>query len=194
MTNQNATTYKSLFVTRANKLGNDIIKDIALGKDSLIYRACSELTNLPNDELVEKGYKFMFETNKKGEWIKKREFKNDTSAWKFIVENIVELSNYAKSDIAKNSKVNSPRGLVSKYNASIRPAVEKSQVGTSEEVAEVSEVAENSKRTKSETLKNFADIWLKEHNEDLLAMIEFAMSEEGAKISDYSVEQKSKVA
>ena len=194
MTNQNAITYKSLFVTRANKLGNDIIKDISNGKDSLIYRACSELTNLPNDELVEKGYKFMFETNKKGEWIKKREFKNDTSAWKFIVENIVEISEYAKSDIAKNSKVNSPRGLVSKYNASIRPKVEKSQVGTSEEVAEVSEVAETSKRTKSETLKNFADIWLKEHNEDLLAMIEFAMSEEGAKISDYSVEQKSKVA
>ena len=194
MTNQNAITYKSLFVTRANKLGNDIIKDIPNGKDSLIYRACSELTNLPNDELVEKGYKFMFETNKKGEWIKKREFKNDTSAWKFIVENIVEISEYAKSDIAKNSKVNSPRGLVSKYNASIRPKVEKSQVGTSEEVAEVSEVAETSKRTKSETLKNFADIWLKEHNEDLLAMIEFAMSEEGAKISDYSVEQKSKVA
>ena len=130
MTNQNAVTYKSLFVTRANKLGNDIIKDISNGKDSLIYRACSELTNLPNDELVEKGYKFMFETNKKGEWIKKREFKNDTSAWKFIVENIVEISEYAKSDIAKNSKVNSPRGLVSKYNASIRPAVEKSQVGT----------------------------------------------------------------
>lgn len=194
MTNQNATTYKSLFVTRANKLGNDIIKDIALGKDSLIYQACSELTNLPNDELVEKGYKFMFETNKKGDWIKKREFKNDTSAWKFIVENIVEISEYAKSDIAKNSKVNSPRGLVSKYNASIRPKVEMSQVGTTDEVAEVSEVAETSKRTKSETLKNFADIWLKEHNEDLLAMIEFAMSEEGAKISDYSVEQKSKVA
>ena len=194
MTYQNAVTYKSLFVTRANKLGNDIIKDISNGKDSLIYRACSELTNLPNEELVEKGYKFMFETNKKGQWIKKREFKNDTSAWKFIVENIVEISEYAKSDIAKNSKVNSPRGLVSKYNASIRPAVEKSQVGTSEEVAESSEVAETSKRTKSETLKNFADIWLKEHNEDLLAMIEFAMSEEGAKISDYSVEQKAKVA
>ncbi len=191
MTNLNANTYKSFFVTRANKLGNDIIKDISKGKDSLVYNACSELTTLSNEELVEKGYKFMFETNKKGEWIKKREFKNDTSAHKFIVENIVELSNYAKSDIAKNSKVNSPRGLVSKYNASIRPAVEKSQVGTSEESSEVSET---SKRTKSETLKNFADIWLKEHNEDLLAMIEFAMSEEGAKISDYSVEQKSKVA
>ena len=84
-----------------------------------------------------------------------------TSAHKFIVENIMEIAEYANSDIAKNSKVNSPRGLVSKYNASIRPAVEKSQVGTSEEVAEVSEVAETSKRTKSETLKNFADIWLK---------------------------------
>ena len=194
MTNLNANTYKSFFVTRANKLGNDIIKDISNGKDSLVYKACLELTTFENDTLVESGYKFMFETNKKGQWIKKREFKNDTSAWKFIVENIVELSNYAKSDIAKNSKVNSPRGLVSKYNASIRPTVEKSQVGTSEEVAESSEVAETSKRTKSETLKNFADIWLKEHNEDLLAMIEFAMSEEGAKISDYSVEQKSKVA
>ena len=194
MTNLNANTYKSFFVTRTDRLNNDIFKDLSKGKDSLVYRACSELTNLSNDELVEKGYKFMFETNKKGEWIKKREFKNDTSAHKFIVENIDLVSEFAKSDNAKNSKVNGVRGVQSKVNASIRPKVEKSQVGTSEEVSEVSEVAETTKRTKSETLKNFADIWLKEHNEDLLAMIEFAMSEEGAKISDYSVEQKSKVA
>ena len=194
MTNLNANTYKSFFVTRADRLNNDIFKDLSKGKDSLVYNACLELTTLTNDELVEIGYKFLFVANKDGKWIWDRKVKNQITAWKFIVEKINELSEFAKSDIAKSCKVNAPRGIVSKYNASIRPKVEVSQVGTSEEVAESSEVAETSKRTKSETLKNFADIWLKEHNEDLLAMIEFAMSEEGAKISDYSVEQKSKVA
>ena len=194
MTNLNANTYKSFFVTRTDRLNNDIFKDLSKGKDSLVYNACLELTTLPNDELVEIGYKFLFTANKDGKWIWDRKIKNQITAWKFIVSNITEIAEFSKSDIAKSCKVNAPTGVVSKYNASIRPKVEKSQVGTSEEVSEVSEVAETTKRTKAETLKNFADIWLKEHNEDLLAMIEFAMSEEGAKISDYSVDQKSKVA
>ena len=200
MTNLNAKNFISLYVTRVNSLNNAIFKDLENGKESHTFKACVELTTLSNEELYEIGYKSLFEfkTNSKGKkvLVKKRIYRNDTSAYKSVIENIDKIVEFAKTKEAKTSKVNQIRGVIAKTNAHFnpKPSQEKSQVVTSEEVAEVSEVAETTKRTKSETLKNFADIWLKEHNEDLLAMIEFAMSEEGAKISDYSVEQKSKVA
>ena len=200
MTNLNAKTYISLYVTRVNSLNNAIFKDLEKGKDSHTFKACLELTTKSNEQLVDMGYKSFFETktNKKGKkvLVKKRIFRNDATAQKSIIENIDKIVEFAKTKEAKTSKVNQIRGVIAKTNAHFnpKPSQEKSQVVTSNEVSEVSEVVETAKRTKSETLKNFADIWLKEHNEDLLAMIEFAMSEEGAKISDYSVDQKSKVA
>ena len=199
MTNLNANTFISLYVTRTNRLNNDIFKDLAKGVDSATYMACVELTSSSNEELFENGYKAMFEfkKNAKGKkvLIKKRQFKNDTSAYKSIIadiENIVEFSQTAE---AKSSKVNGVRGVVSKTNAYFNPAPAKpendeSQVGTSNDEAE----APTAPRTKEDVLKNFADIWVAEFGEDLLSLIEFASSEEAQKISDYSVEQVAKKA
>ena len=194
MTNTNAKDFISLYVTRANRLNNDIFKDLSQGVDSTTYKACIELTTLSNEELVDMGYRALFEykTNSKGKKVlaKKRQFKNDTSAYKSIIENIEKIVEFSQTAEAKTSKVNGVRGVVSKTNAYFNPTVknenkdnssnDESQVGTS--------------RTKEEVLKNFADIWTKEFGTDLLDMIEFASSEEGIKICDYSIEQVAKAS
>tara|TARA_R100000654_G_scaffold1804_3_gene6606 strand:+ start:500 stop:1072 length:573 start_codon:yes stop_codon:yes gene_type:complete len=190
MTNTNAKDFISLYVTRANRLNNDIFKDLEKGVESTTYKACIELTTLSNEELIDMGYKALFEykKNSKGKKVlaKKRQFKNDTSAYKSIIENIDKIVEFSQTTEAKNSKVNGVRGVVSKTNAYFNPTVktEKSQVGTSEKAS----------RTKEEVLKNFADIWTKEFGTDLLDMIEFASSEEGIKICDYSIEQVAKAS
>ena len=195
MTNTNAKDFISLYVTRANRLNNDIFKDLEKGVESTTYKACIELTTLSNEELIDMGYKALFEykKNSKGKkvLVKKRQFKNDTSAYKDIINNIDNIVEFASTPEAKASKVNGVRGVVSKTNAYFNPPVknnnksnddkssnDKSQVGTP--------------RTKEEVLKNFADIWVAEFGEDLLSMIEYATSKEGVKISDYSVEQVAK--
>ena len=68
MTNLIANTFTSLYVTRTNRLNNDIFKDLSKGKDSHTYLACIELTTLSNEELCENGYRSLFEfkTNSKG--------------------------------------------------------------------------------------------------------------------------------
>jgi len=190
MTNQNSKTYISLFVTRTNSLNNSIFKDLAKGKDSDIYKACIELTSLSNEELFDMGYNaiFEFKKNSKGKkvLVKKRQFKNDTTAHKSIIENIDKIAEFAQTSEAKTCKVNGVRGVISKTNAHFNPTVksEKSQVGTSEKAS----------RTKAEILKNFADIWAKEFNSDLLDLIEFASSEEAQKVCDYSIEKVSKAS
>ena len=192
MTNLIANTFTSLYVTRTNRLNNDIFKDLSKGKDSHTYLACIELTTLSNDELFENGYRSLFEfkKNSKGKkvLVKKRQFKNDTSAYKSIIENIDSIVEFSQTAEAKTSKVNGVRGVVSKTNAYFNPTVknenkdnsssDESQVGTS--------------RTKEEVLKNFADIWVKEFGTDLLDMIDYASSEEAQKICDYSVDQVAK--
>ena len=195
MTNLIANTFTSLYVTRTNRLNNDIFKDLSKGKDSHTYLACIELTTLSNDELFENGYRSLFEfkKNSKGKkvLVKKRQFKNDTSAYKSIIENIDSIVEFSQTAEAKTSKVNGVRGVVSKTNAYFNPPVknnnksnddkstnDKSQVGTP--------------RTKEEVLKNFADIWVKEFGTDLLDMIDFASSDEAQKICDYSVDQVAK--
>ena len=201
MTNLNANTFISLYVTRTNRLNNDIFKDLAKGVDSATYMACVELTSSSNEELFENGYKAMFEfkKNAKGKkvLIKKRQFKNDTSAYKSIIADIEKIVEFSQTAEAKSSKVNGVRGVVSKTNAYFNPAPsksendnsenDKSQVGTSEETP-------SAPRTKEDVLKNFADIWVAEFGEDLLSLIEFASSEEAQKISDYSIDQVAKKA
>ena len=199
MTNLNANTFISLYVTRTNRLNNDIFKDLSKGVDSATYKACIELTTLSNEELYENGYHAMFEfkKNSKGKkvLVKKRQFKNDTSAYKSIIENIDSIVEFSQTAEAKSSKVNGVRGVVSKTNAYFNPAPakpknDKSQVGTSNDEAE----APSAPRTKEDVLKNFADIWVAEFGEDLLSLIEFASSEEAQKISDYSIDQVAKKA
>lgn len=194
MTNLIANTFTSLYVTRTNRLNNDIFKDLSKGKDSHTYLACIELTTLSNDELFENGYRSLFEfkKNSKGKkvLVKKRQFKNDTSAYKSIIENIDSIVEFSQTAEAKTSKVNGVRGVVSKTNAYFNPTVknenkdnssnDESQVGTS--------------RTKEEVLKNFADIWAKEFNADILDLIEFASSDEAQKVYDYSVEKVAKAS
>ena len=192
MTNLIANTFTSLYVTRTNRLNNDIFKDLSKGKDSHTYLACIELTTLSNDELFENGYRSLFEfkKNSKGKkvLVKKRQFKNDTSAYKSIIENIEKIVEFSQTAEAKTSKVNGVRGVVSKTNAYFNPTVkdndesqvDESQVGTS--------------RTKEEVLKNFADIWAKEFNADILDLIEFASSDEAQKVYDYSVEKVAKAS
>lgn len=199
MTNLNANTFISLYVTRTNRLNNDIFKDLAKGVDSATYKACIELTTLSNEELFENGYNAMFEfkKNSKGKkvLVKKRQFKNDTSAYKSIIENIENIVEFSSTNEAKTSKVNGVRGVVSKTNSYFNPKPtnnknDKSQVGTSNDEAETP----SAPRTKEDVLKNFADIWVAEFGKDLLDMIAFASSEEAVKISDYSVEQVAKKA
>ena len=190
MTNLIANTFTSLYVTRTNRLNNDIFKDLSKGKNSHTYLACIELTTLSNDELFENGYRSLFEfkKNSKGKkvLVKKRQFKNDTSAYKSIIENIEKIVEFSQTAEAKTSKVNGVRGVVSKTNAYFNPTVksEESQVGTSEKAS----------RSKEEVLKNFADIWAKEFNADILDLIEFASSDEAQKIYDYSVEKVAKAS
>jgi len=150
MTNLNANTFISLYVTRTNRLNNDIFKDLSKGVDSATYKACIELTTLSNEELYENGYKAMFEfkKNAKGKkvLVKKRQFKNDTSAYKSIIENIENIVEFSQTAEAKSSKVNGVRGVVSKTNSYFNPKPtnnkngksknDKSQVGTSKDEAE----------------------------------------------------------
>ena len=190
MTNTNTKTFISLYVTRTNSLNNDIFKDLSNGKKSATYQSCLLLTTLSNEDLYKNGFNALFEykKNSKGKkvLVKKRQFKNDTSAYKSIIENIDKIAEFATTKEARFSKVNGVRGVVSKTNAHFNPTVksEKSQVGTSEKAS----------RSKEEILKNFADIWAKEFNADLLDLIEFASSEEAQKVCDYSIEKVSKSA
>ena len=190
MTNTNAKDFISLYVTRANRLNNDIFKDLEKGVESTTYKACIELTTLSNEELIDMGYKALFEykKNSKGKKVlaKKRQFKNDTSAYKSIIENIEKIVEFSQTAEAKTSKVNGVRGVISKTNAYFNPTVksEESQVGTSEKAS----------RSKEEVLKNFADIWAKEFNADILDLIEFASSDEAQKVYDYSVEKVAKAS
>ena len=193
MTNSNTKTFISLYVTRTNSLNNDIFKDLSNGKKSATFQSCLLLTTLSNEDLYKNGFNALFEykKNSKGKkvLVKKRQFKNDTSAYKAIIENIDKIAEFAKTKEARFSKVNGVRGVISKTNAHFNPTVkseksqtvksEKSQLGTSEKAS----------RTKSEVLKNFADIWASEFGEDLLGLAKFIKSEEGAKIFDYSVDQ-----
>ncbi len=192
MTNTNTKTFISLYVTRTNSLNNDIFKDLSNGKKSATFQSCLLLTTLSNEDLYKNGFNALFEykKNSKGKkvLVKKRQFKNDTSAYKSIIENIDKIAEFAKTKEARFSKVNGVRGVVSKTNAHFNPTVksekksnnEKSQVGT--------------QRTKEEVLKNFADIWAKEFNADILDLIEFASSDEATKIYDYSVEKVAKAS
>lgn len=143
MTNLNAKTYISLYVTRVNSLNNAIFKDLENGKDSHTFKACLELTTKSNEELVDLGYQSFFETktNKKGKkvLVKKRIFRNDASAQKSIIENIDKIVEFAKTKDAKTSKVNQIRGVIAKTNAHFNPkssqekSPKKSQVVTSNE-------------------------------------------------------------
>mgnify|MGYP003109443287 CR=1 FL=1 len=139
MTNLNAKNFISLYVTRVNSLNNAIFKDLENGKDSHTYKACVELTTLSNEELYENGYKSLFEfkTNKKGKkvLIKKRIYRNETVAYKSIIENIDKIVEFCKTEDAKTCKVNKLRGVMDKTNAYFRPKtkkpLKKSQVVTS---------------------------------------------------------------
>ena len=143
MTNLNAKTYISLYVTRVNSLNNAIFKDLEKGKDSHTFKACLELTTKSNEELVDLGYQSFFETktNKKGKkvLVKKRIFRNDASAQKSIIENIDKIVEFAKTKDAKTSKVNQIRGVIAKTNAHFNPkpsqekSPKKSQVVTLDE-------------------------------------------------------------
>ena len=143
MTNLNAKTYISLYVTRVNSLNNAIFKDLEKGKDSHTFKACLELTTKSNEELVDLGYQSFFETktNKKGKkvLVKKRIFRNDASAQKSIIENIAKIVEFAKTKEAKTSKVNQIRGVIAKTNAHFNPkstqekSPKKSQVVTLDE-------------------------------------------------------------
>jgi hypothetical protein len=139
MTNLNAKNFISLYVTRTNSLNNAIFKDLENGKDSHTYKACVELTTLSNAELYEIGYKSLFEftINKKGnkDLIKKRIYRNETTAYKSIIENIDKIVEFSKTKDAKLCKVNKLRGVMDKTNAYFRPktkkTLKKSQVVTS---------------------------------------------------------------
>ena len=193
--NTNAKDFISLYVTRANRLNNDIFKDLSKGKDSHTYLACIELTTLSNDELFENGYRSLFEfkKNSKGKkvLVKKRQFKNDTSAYKSIIENIDSIVEFSQTAEAKTSKVNGVRGVVSKTNAYFNPPV-KNNDKSNDDNSSNDESQVGTSRTKEEVLKNFADIWVKEFGTDLLDMIDFASSDEAQKICDYSVDQVAK--
>ena len=195
MTNLIANTFTSLYVTRTNRLNNDIFKDLSKGKDSHTYLACIELTTLSNDELFENGYRSLFEfkKNSKGKkvLVKKRQFKNDTSAYKSIIENIDSIVEFSQTAEAKTSKVNGVRGVVSKTNAYFNPPV-KNNDKSNDDNSSNDESQVGTSRTKEEVLKNFADIWVKEFGTDLLDMIDFASSDEAQKICDYSVDQVAK--
>jgi len=192
MTNTNTKTFISLYVTRTNSLNNDIFKDLSNGKKSATFQSCLLLTTLSNEDLYKNGFNALFEYKKNSKskkvLVKKRQFKNDVSAYKSIIENIEKIAEFAKTKEARFSKVNGVRGVISKTNAHFSPTVksesEKPQVGTSEKTS----------RTKAEILKNFADIWAKEFNSDLLDLIEFASSEEAQKIYDYSIEKVAKAS
>ena len=197
MTNLIANTFTSLYVTRTNRLNNDIFKDLSKGKDSHTYLACIELTTLSNDELFENGYRSLFEfkTNSKGKkvLVKKRQFKNDTSAYKSIIENIEKIVEFSQTAEAKTSKVNGVRGVISKTNSYFNPTV-KNENKSNNDNSSNDESQVGTSRTKEEVLKNFADIWTKEFGTDLLDLIDFASSEEGIKICDYSIEQVAKAS
>ena len=195
MTNTNAKDFISLYVTRANRLNNDIFKDLEKGVKSTTYKACIELTTLSNEELIDMGYKALFEykKNSKGKkvLVKKRQFKNDASAYKSIIENIDKIVEFASTPEAKTSKVNGVRGVVSKTNAYFNPPV-KNNDKSNDDNSSNDESQVGTSRTKEEVLKNFADIWVKEFGTDLLDMIDFASSDEAQKICDYSVDQVAK--
>ena len=138
--NENAKNFISLYVTRVNSLNNAIFKDLENGKDSHTYKACVELTTLSNEELYENGYKSLFEfkKNSKGKkvLIKKRIYRNETSAYKSIIENIEKIVEFSQTVEAKTCKVNKLRGVMDKTNAYFRPKAnqknksKKSQIGT----------------------------------------------------------------
>ena len=192
--------FRTTFITAPNTKDNNIRTNIEYHanimkvnffelKEKLSHQ--DYLKNLHDNvckEWITKKIKTLKDGTKKEVYSVNRKFRNEVASAEWIGKNSedviasvpkIETQVYCLQNIAKATKqILNPRTST------------KSETSESSESSESS--SETSKRTKSEVLKNFSDIWLKEFNEDLLAMIEFASSEEGAKISDYSVEQKSK--
>ena len=166
-----------------------ITKIISKVKFQLAYNHVVQIKqhNLAAQTQIQKTIKVLKDGTKKEVYSVNRKFRNEISSSEWIGENSAEV----KASVPKiETQVYCLQNIVKETKQILNPRT--STKSETSETSETSENSESSKRTKSEVLKNFSDIWLKEFDEDLLAMLEFASSAEGAKISDYSVEQKAK--
>ena len=189
----NSKLFRTTFITSQNTKDKNIRKDISYHADFMkvnFFEKKKELSRqdylsfLYNGickEWITKTIKILKDGTKKEVYSVNRKFRNEISSSEWIGENSAEV----KASVPKiETQVYCLQNIVKETKQILNPRTSTK--------SETSENSENSKRTKSEVLKNFSDIWLKEFDEDLLAMLEFASSAEGAKISDYSVEQKAK--
>ena len=195
----NSKLFRTTFITSQNTKDKNIRKDISYHADFMkvnFFEKKKELSRqdylsfLYNGickEWITKTIKVLKDGTKKEVYSVNRKFRNEISSSEWIGENSVSV-------IASVPKIETQvyclQNIVKETKQILNPRT--STKSETSETSENSENSESSKRTKSEVLKNFSDIWLKEFDEDLLAMLEFASSAEGAKISDYSVEQKAK--
>ena len=195
----NSKLFRTTFITSQNTKDKNIRKDISYHADFMkvnFFEKKKELSRqdylsfLYNGickEWITKTIKVLKDGTKKEVYSVNRKFRNEISSSEWIGENSVSV-------IASVPKIETQvyclQNIVKETKQILNPRT--STKSETSETSETSENSESSKRTKSEVLKNFSDIWLKEFDEDLLAMLEFASSAEGAKISDYSVEQKAK--
>ena len=198
----NSKLFRTTFITSQNTKDKNIRKDISYHADFMkvnFFEKKKELSRqdylsfLYNGickEWITKTIKVLKDGTKKEVYSVNRKFRNEISSSEWIGENSAEV----KASVPKiETQVYCLQNIVKETKQILNPRTStKSETSETSETSENSENSESSKRTKSEVLKNFSDIWLKEFDEDLLAMLEFASSAEGAKISDYSVEQKAK--
>ena len=185
--------FQSAFITRTNTLNNFIIKNI-----ENIVNACKEQANIMASAsslqqgyqtLINNGYGFTVETtvNAKGKEALKRidSLGNEWTAIKNIAENaelVLEFFEEAyQSSLPIKSKVTTVRGIWNLCKP--KPTATTTLEGEGETTEGEATEGEKSKRSFAELLKNFQDI-VQAQGDDFNAFLDYAISEEGAKITE----------
>ena len=191
----NSKLFRTTFITSLNTKDKTIRNNIEYHADFMKENFSEKKNELSHQDYLKHLYdnvckewiikkvKTLKDGTKKSVYSVNRKFRNDIASAEWIGKNSEDV----KASVPKiETQVYCLQNIAKATKQILNPKT------SSSEKSESSETSETSKRTKSEVLKNFADIWVKEFGEDILQMIEFASSEEGAKISDYSIEQKAK--
>ena len=190
--------FKSAFITRTNTLNNFIFKNIEnivnACKDQADIMASASNLQQGYQALIDNDYGFTVEkkVNAKGKEALKRidSLGNEWTAIKNIAENAeLVLAFFLERDEETSpikSKVTTVRGIwnLCKPKPTTASTLEGEGEGEEGEATEGEKVeGEKSKRTFAELLKNFTDI-VEAQGDDMVEFIDFAISEEGAKITE----------
>ena len=185
--------FQSAFITRTNTLNNFIIKNI-----ENIVQACkaqadimASASNLQQgyQALIDNDYGFTVEkkVNAKGKEALKRidSLGNEWTAIKNIAENaelVLEFfEEVYQSSLPIKSKVTTVRGIWNLCKP--KPTATTTLEGEGETTEGEATEGEKSKRSFAELLKNFQDI-VQAQGDDFNAFLDYAISEEGAKITE----------